>query len=158
MTLFCVVYICPAPVLGKEKHSDCLLSILPIYHSGLCPFQLKGNCWSSSYSSHLPSVKVPLFLPAQGQVVIVPWLWHLHRVMTPSLPWTTRPGGGMAPPARWQSPVYVRPSPHVRVMLIFEDVIFPLWNHLFLCYPCHADFKTALVFKIWPILVVDVNF
>ena len=45
-----------------------------------------------------------------------------------------------------------------RVMLIFEDVIFPLWNHLFLCYPCHADFKTALVFKIGPILVVDVNF
>ena len=45
-----------------------------------------------------------------------------------------------------------------RVMLIFEDVIFPLWNHLLLCYPCHADFKTALVFKIGPILVVDVNF
>ena len=45
-----------------------------------------------------------------------------------------------------------------RVMLIFEDVMFPLWNHLFLCYPCHADFKTALVFKIGPILVVDVNF
>ena len=47
---------------------------------------------------------------------------------------------------------------YVRVMLIFEDVIFPLWNHLFLCYPCHADFKTAFVFKIGPILVVDVNF
>ena len=46
----------------------------------------------------------------------------------------------------------------VRVMLIFEDVIFPLWNHLFLCYPCHATFKTAFVFKIEPILVVDINF
>ena len=41
---------------------------------------------------------------------------------------------------------------HSRVMLIFEDVIFPLWNHLFLCYPCHATFKPALVFKIGPIL------
>ena len=45
-----------------------------------------------------------------------------------------------------------------RVMLIFEEVIFPLWNHLFLCYPGNADFKTALVFKIGPILLVDVNF
>ena len=47
---------------------------------------------------------------------------------------------------------------YYRVMLIFEEVIFPLWNHLFLCYPGHADFKTALVFKIGPILLVDVNF
>ena len=40
----------------------------------------------------------------------------------------------------------------------FEDVMFPLWNHLFLCYPCHADFKTALVVKIGPILGVDISF
>ena len=45
-----------------------------------------------------------------------------------------------------------------RVMLIFEDVMFLLWNHLFLCYPCRADFKTAPVFKIGRILVVGVNF
>ena len=43
------------------------------------------------------------------------------------------------------------PAHPVRVMLIFEDVMFPLWNHLFLCYPCYADFKTASVFKIGPI-------
>ena len=35
-----------------------------------------------------------------------------------------------------------------RVMLIFEDVMFPLWNHLFWGYPCYADFKTASVFKL----------
>ena len=45
-----------------------------------------------------------------------------------------------------------------RVMLIFEDIIFPLWNHLFLCYPCHADIKTGLVFKVGSVLVVDVKF
>ena len=39
-------------------------------------------------------------------------------------------------------------------MPIFEDVIFPLWNHLFLCYPYHDNFKNALVVKIGPILVV----
>ena len=35
---------------------------------------------------------------------------------------------------------------------------FSHWNHLFLSYPWHADFKTAFVFKIGPILVEDVNF
>ena len=50
------------------------------------------------------------------------------------------------------------PDSKSRVMPIFEDGIFPQWNHLFLCYPCNADFKTALVFKIGPILVVYINF
>ena len=35
---------------------------------------------------------------------------------------------------------------------------FSHWNHLFLSYHLQADFKTAFVFKIGPILVIDVNF
>ena len=45
------------------------------------------------------------------------------------------------------------------MMLVFEDIIFPLWNLpvFCVCFSGHADFKTTLVVKIGPILAVDVN-
>ena len=44
-----------------------------------------------------------------------------------------------------------------RVMLIFEDVIFFIWNHPFYCSVRCADFKNVFVFKIGPILVVRIK-
>ena len=44
-----------------------------------------------------------------------------------------------------------------RESLIFEGVIFFLWNHPFYCAVCRPDLKTVFVFKIGPILVVRVK-
>ena len=38
--------------------------------------------------------------------------------------------------------------PHVRVMIIFEDVILPLWNHLF-CVTLDMLISKLLWFKDW---------
>ena len=49
------------------------------------------------------------------------------------------------------------PSRSGRVMLIFEDRIFFIWNHLFYCLVRRADFKNVFVFMIGPILVVRIK-